>query len=50
MMGQTPALIAYGSPELAAEPARFRTALGLAEDRYAARFPSTPLRAAFIGT
>ena len=36
-------------PELAAEPARFRAALGLAEDRYAARFPSTPRRAAFIG-
>jgi len=37
-------------PELAAEPTRFREALGLTPERYAARFPSTPRRAAFIGT
>jgi hypothetical protein len=36
-------------PELAAEPARFREALGLDADRYAARFPRTPQRAAFVG-
>lgn len=36
-------------PELAAEPARFREALGLTPDRYRARFPSTPRRAVFIG-
>jgi hypothetical protein len=35
-------------PELAAEPVRFREALGLAPDRYAARFPSTPRRASFV--
>ncbi len=37
------------APELPVERARFRAALGLGEERYAARFPSTPRRAAFIG-
>ena len=35
--------------ELAAEPARFRDAIGLTPERYAARFPSAPRRAVFIG-
>jgi len=36
-------------PEIAAEPARFREVLGLTPERYAARFPSTPRRASFVG-
>jgi hypothetical protein len=34
--------------DLAAEPARFRATLGLSEERYAAAFPPTPPRAAFV--
>jgi hypothetical protein len=37
------------APELVHEPARFREALGLSAEQYAARFPSTPRRAAFVG-
>ncbi len=36
------------APELAVEPARFRDALGLDAERYAARFPAHPRRRAFI--
>jgi hypothetical protein len=42
-------LAARLQPELAAEPVRFREALGLSADRYAARFPSAPRRAVFLG-
>ncbi len=38
------------APELAAEPARFRDALGLTPEGYAARFPSEPRRAVFVGS
>ena len=37
------------APELVQEPARFREALGLSAEQYAARFPSAPRRAAFVG-
>jgi hypothetical protein len=34
--------------DVAAEPARFRTTLGLSEERYAAAFSAAPRRAAFV--
>jgi len=36
------------APEIVGEAARFRAALGLSEERYAARFPALPRRASFI--
>ena len=36
------------TPELAVEAARFRAALGLSAERYAARFPALPRRASFL--